>query len=277
MDLNGHIYNVNRIHSKQPWFVLSADKFSTHLTTQSPVVSHFYSFDTNTQGNPTIAIPDGCVDLLFDCDPHKPSAQVCGTTLKATSVTFERKKRYFGVRFLPGILPDFINATAEELVDKQIDIFDVITGAQSTFEQVVYSNDFTKQVAAVDAFLRKKSARRPSHITAQIVAKICQEKGNIQIQDLERFSGYTTRTLQRLFKTDVGLTPKGFSRAIRCQSAIYNINHQKDVAFSDLASELGFSDQSHFLREFKKLVNATPAQYQSRVQHTDYKQRIHCY
>ncbi|WP_411020101.1 helix-turn-helix domain-containing protein, partial [Salmonella sp. ZJJH21_0028] len=91
-----------------------------------------------------------------------------------------------------------------------------------------------------------KSARRPAPLTTQIVAKICQHKGNIQIQDLERYSGFSARTLQRQFRSDLGLTPKGFSRAIRCQSAIYDIHHRENIIFSDLACDLGFSDQSHF-------------------------------
>jgi AraC-like DNA-binding protein len=46
------------------------------------------------------------------------------------------------------------------------------------------------------------------------------------------------------------------------------------VAFSDLASDLGFSDQSHFSREFKKQVNATPLDYLKRVKHGNYLERI---
>ncbi|MDO6749810.1 helix-turn-helix transcriptional regulator, partial [Gilvimarinus sp. 1_MG-2023] len=81
---------------------------------------------------------------------------------------------------------------------------------------------------------------------------------SIHINDLEALTGYTTRSLQRQFRADMGMSPKAFSQIIRCQSAVYDINHSDQVAFSDLASDLGFSDQSHFSREFKKQVNTTP-------------------
>ncbi len=269
--------NVAGIHSKQPWFVLGAAQFFTHLTRENPVVSHFYRFDAGHAATPTIAIPDGCIDLLFDCDESAPSAWVCGTTLAARSVQFNPHHHYFGVRFVPGAFPDFLQVSAQELIDQQHPLLEVVHGADTLFEHVVTARTFADQITAVNRFLRDKSARRPALLTTQIVAKICQHKGNIQIQDLERYSGFSARTLQRQFRSDLGLTPKGFSRAIRCQSAIYDIHHRENIIFSDLACDLGFSDQSHFLREFKKLVSTTPLDYQSRVKHQTYHQRLHCY
>ncbi|WP_236037331.1 helix-turn-helix domain-containing protein [Marinomonas vulgaris] len=48
----------------------------------------------------------------------------------------------------------------------------------------------------------------------------------------------------------------------------------KAVAFSDLACDLGFSDQSHFLREFKKLVSVTPLDYLHQVKQETYVSRL---
>lgn len=270
------VQKIAGIHSKQPWFVLHAEHFFTHLTTDNPVVSHYYSFQSGSSDAPTIAVPDGCIDLLFDCDSDKPMAQVCGTTLEARLIQFKQNNRYFGIRFIPGSFPDFIDTTASEVIDKQCNIVDVVKNADTLVEQVVSAKDFSEQVLAVKHFLGTSVARKPTRLTSQVVAKICQHKGNIQVKELEKFSGYTARTLERQFKADIGLTPKGFSRAIRCQSAIYDINHRNDIGFSDLACDLGFTDQSHFLREFKKLVSATPLEYQNRVKQKAYLERISC-
>jgi len=109
-----------------------------------------------------------------------------------------------------------------------------------------------------------------------IINKICQEKGNVRVKDLEALTGFTTRTLQRAFLGDVGMSPKVFSRIVRCQSAAYRIKHDK-IGLSALAFELGFSDQSHFLREFKQLVSATPLEYQKFVREESYFNKICLY
>ncbi|MBD0787354.1 AraC family transcriptional regulator [Vibrio sp. Y2-5] len=272
-----HSYQVANIHSKQPWFVLSAEKYATNLTTENPVISHFYSFEVGKSQTPTTAIPDGCVDLLFDCDSDSPVGLVCGTTLEATEVAFNQNHRYFGMRFVPGFIPDFIEISAPELTNKQCNIVDVVMNSQDLVEQIVSASSFQEQVQIAKQFMQGKQGRKPTNLTHQVAAKICHEKGNIQVQDLEAFTGYCSRTLQRQFRADLGLTPKAFCRAIRCQSAIYDINHLDKIAFSDLAFNLGFSDQSHFLREFKKLVSATPLEYQNRVKQKTYLDRIQCY
>jgi len=269
--------NISGIHSKQPFFVLNSEHFLTHLEPENPEISHFYSFKAGCSQKPIIVIPDGCIDIVFDCDADSPAAQVCGTRLEAGVVSFLPGHRYFGVRFVPGIFPDFLTVSAHEIIENELDLHDVSADSESLLEQVVNSINFSQQVNAVNQFLSNKSRRTPSKVTSQIIAKIRQQKGNIQVQDLEKFSGYTTRTIQRMFKNDIGLTPKGFSRAIRCQSAIYTINHGNDLVFSDCALDLGFSDQSHFLKEFKKLVNITPQEYQNRVKKQTYLDRIHCY
>jgi AraC-like DNA-binding protein len=70
------------------------------------------------------------------------------------------------------------------------------------------------------------------------------------------------------------MSPKTFCRIIRCQAALDTLNTQHDVSFSDLALDLGFSDQSHFLRDFKKLVSTTPCDYQRKMTQNAYTDRI---
>jgi AraC-like DNA-binding protein len=268
-------YQVAGIYSKQPWFVLNATQFLTHIPAENPVVSHFYSFEM--EQSKSLAIPDGCVDFLFECNEGQLFGQVFGTRSEASNIYFKPRHRYFGVRFIPGIIPGFLEVSAQELIDQQYDFLDVVPDARHIFEQVVSLSDFAEQVAVFSRFLQRKSMRKPTQLTAQAVAEICRQKGNIRIKDLEKNLGYCSRTLQRQFLHDTGLSPKAFSRAIRCQSAVYDINHRREIVFSELAFDLGFSDQSHFLREFKRLVSTTPLDYQTQVKQRAYLERIRCY
>ncbi|SJN59742.1 transcriptional activator FtrA [Vibrio ruber DSM 16370] len=273
------VSRVAAIHAKQPWFVLSAAQDFSLCSSEIPEVSHFYSFEADQSAALTLAIPDGCIDILFDCDANAPAAYVCGTTLEATRANFVHQHRYFGVRFLPGVIPDFLDASAREMVNHLLYLPDVVPTCHALFEQVVSTSTFVRQVSLTqqflkDKFLNSQRKRRFSPLTVQAIQHIFDHKGNIQIKQLEAMTGYTSRTLQRQFLSDLGLSPKAFSRIIRCQSAVYHINHHRQVVFSDLAYGLGFSDQAHFLREFKRLVSATPLDYQKRVKHETYLSRI---
>jgi len=267
-------FYVAGIHSKQPWFVLNAAKDFSLFASEDPAISHFYSFEAGKTAAETLAIPDGCVDILFDCDNTNPAAKVCGTTMSAVRANLSEGHRYFGVRFVPGMIPEFLDASAEELVEHEINLLDAAPQIEPVFEQIVTLPEFQQQIDVFSRFYRGKGPRRPSELTAAAVSAICEHKGNIQVKELEDLTGYTSRTLQRKFQGDMGMSPKTFSRIIRCQSAVYDINQSKERTFSDLACYLGFSDQSHFLREFKKLVSATPLDYQQRVHQDNYLSRI---
>ena len=265
---------VSGIHSKQPWFVLGAAQDFLLYHSDIPAISHFYSFEADPYTEQVLAIPDGCVDILFDCDELRPTAKVCGTTLEATNAEFIHNHRYFGVRFAPGVIPDFLDVSANELIEHQLNLLDVAPKFSQFFELIVSSSVFSEQVALFEKFYSYQCTRQLSALTVQAMGEIFTQKGNIQIQDIAESTGYTTRTIQRQFLADMGMSPKAFSRIIRCQSAVYDLNHSKGVAFADLACDLGFSDQSHFLREFKKLVSVTPLDYLHRVKQETYVGRL---
>lgn len=262
------------MHAEQPWFVLSAAQHYDLVLSADPAISLFYSFEADQSNGLTFAIPDGCIDILFDCDQTNPGAKVCGSTLEARSADLQHNHRYFGVRFALGVLPDFLDASAGELVDHQLSLLDLVPEFESVFAQIVGQRVFTDQVAIFRRFYAGKAPRQLSTLTLEAVRAICENKGDIRIKQLEELTGYTCRTLQRRFQSDMGMSPKAFGRIVRCQSAIHDINHLERIIFSELACDLGFSDQPHFLREFKKFVSTTPADYQRRIKQSAYSQRI---
>ena len=222
----------------------------------------------------TEAIPDGCIDILFDCDTSAPNAQVCGSLTRASKTHFHQHHRYFGLRFSPGFMPDFLAISAHELVNNQFQLLDVVPESQRLFDAVVSQPNFACQVALMNLFLYEHCVQPRPRVSTLLVAEICRRLGNLRLHDLEIISGCSGRTLQRVFKQDIGMSPKEFSRVIRCQSVVHSLNHERDCGFSDLAFKLGFSDQSHLLREFKKQMNTTPGEYQKRIQNAPYLEKI---
>lgn len=250
------------IQPQQPWFVLSAARHYSLMASSHPAISHFYSFEVAESASLTLAVPDGCVDIVFDCDAAHPVARVCGTTLEARSAALNRNHRYFGVRFAPGVTPDFLDVMAEELTDREFNFFDVVPDARQACEQILRTPLFSQQITLFNTHFTPRLVRKTSAVTATIIHTILQQKGNIRVEHLEALTGYTCRTIQRQFRQDTGMSPKAFGRIMRCQAALHSLHQQGPVSFSDLALDLGFSDQSHFLREFKKLISTTPLDYQ---------------
>lgn len=266
--------NIYSFQSEQPWFVLSAAKYYDYLIPKDPAISHFYTFEANQTDNTTFAIPDGAVDIVFECDQVNPIIKVCGSTLQAKSAQFKHKQRYFGIRFMAGVIPSFLNIVADDIVNQELNLFDLLPEKGSLFSQISSDKDFLSQVALYEKFFNIKPYVKPSKLMQKLIHEIYNAKGNIPIKSLEALAGYTSRTIQRQFQKEMGMPPKIFSRIVRGQMAVHNIGRSEQVVLSDLASDLGFSDQSHFQREFKKLTSTTPLHYQRRIKHTHYLNKI---
>lgn len=92
--------------------------------------------------------------------------------------------------------------------------------------------------------------------------------------DLDKFfkdQNLSIRQLERKVKTYTGLTPKNLSKIGRFYSILdYMKFRQFSIQFSQLAFEHKFSDQSHFIKEFKSFCNETPSKF---IKHSnDYPQ-----
>lgn len=92
--------------------------------------------------------------------------------------------------------------------------------------------------------------------------------------DLDKFfkdQNLSIRQLERKVKTYTGLTPKNLSKIGRFYSILeYMKFRQFNIQFSQLAFEHKFSDQSHFIKEFKSFCNETPSKF---IKHSnDYPQ-----
>ena len=67
-------------------------------------------------------------------------------------------------------------------------------------------------------------------------------------------------SLERLFRRMLQATPIEFIRKVKMQYASKALINT-DTLISEIAYSLGYADQSHFIREFKKSMKETPFQY----------------
>ena len=88
-------------------------------------------------------------------------------------------------------------------------------------------------------------------------------KHNEDINTVEQLaSGFhcSVRTLQRSFQQYVGLSPKWLIRKYRLHQAL-TLLEDNEVTTTDLAARLEYTDQSHFIRDFKDMLGLTPHNY----------------
>jgi AraC-like DNA-binding protein len=119
-------------------------------------------------------------------------------------------------------------------------------------------------------FLMEKCSEQPLSVRAEILRRpLDKVRGfllenwcnKVSLQQLAGIAGLSRFHFLRSFSQHFGLPPHAFQRQIRITKACDLIKK----GFPVTGIDHGFSDQSHFIRHFKKIVGITPGSYASMV------------
>ena len=122
-----------------------------------------------------------------------------------------------------------------------------------------YSNyvDLQSERAALSRFDKNQLAKVDSYIFDNMA-------NNISVDELADLLNYSKFYFLREFKKLVGITPYQYLMDKRLEQAKVLLSKAK-IDIAAISLELGFNDQPHFTRAFKKQFGVTPGQFQKQV------------
>jgi AraC-like DNA-binding protein len=217
-------------------------------------------------------VPDGCVDLVFNLgDRHgarggrpEPEVGVVGVVTRPVTVSRPAGAPAVGVVLSPAATCSFLGAPIESMNDRVVDLRELWgREAITLLDHLRDASDSTSRARCLDTFLAAKLARSrpPDPVVLSALRLIGARRGAIAIHELLRELNVPERRLERLFRQWTGLSPKRMCRLAQVDAARVRLARPPGPAWGALASELGFADQAHMIREFHKLTGQTPARY----------------
>ncbi len=84
---------------------------------------------------------------------------------------------------------------------------------------------------------------------------------DMSLDDIARQAGLSPYHLSRIFKESLGLPPHKYLIQIRVQRAKHLL--MSGISIGDVALQVGFADQSHLTKWFKRIVGVPPGQFAS--------------
>jgi AraC-like DNA-binding protein len=87
--------------------------------------------------------------------------------------------------------------------------------------------------------------------------------GGISLSELAELTGLSRSRLARGFRASTGLAPYNWALHARIEKAKERLKNQ-EYNVAETALTLGFADQSHFTKAFRRIVGTTPAEWRSR-------------
>jgi AraC-like DNA-binding protein len=246
-----------------------------------PFVERVWALDETSQGDASLGrrrehvIPTGRMHLVFRLsddplhlfdDEHDSE----GRTVSVMIVGGARTRFYVrdvskplcsvGAVLRPGAAEVLFGAHADELSGSHTALEDLWGRRATSMREEL--TELPSPEERLDAFERMLAARLPTvrGLHPAVAHALQQFEATTSVHDVVRHSGYSHRRFIELFSRTVGLTPKMYCRVLRFQQVL-RAGTGGLASLIDVAMANGYSDQSHFNREFREFTGVTPTEY----------------
>lgn len=195
-----------------------------------------------------VVIPNGKIDLLF-CKTQSNNLQIVlmGLETKPKPMPKLDIEFFFAISFNPLALEYILHQSIAEFVDSGLalpnDFWDFNIHDLDDFELFC-----EKASRKIHSLLHKEIDDRK----LKLFNLIFETDGEISIKELSEKIVWEERQINRYFKKHLGISLKYYCNILRFQASLFHI---KD---GNLYPQLNFTDQSHFIKEIKKLSGVSP-------------------
>lgn len=229
-------------------------------------IEHYWQVDWHLEGAPPRqqeTLPHPSVHLVIE----PGEAGIHGVHTGRYARWLSGNAYAFGIKFRPGGFQPFLRGDVSMLTNRSLPVASILGGASDAWVEAIRATvDFPTRVALAERFLgeRRPSADPKVAQATACVARIATDPAITSVEQLIAEGEAGKRSLQRLFKQYVGVGPKWIINRYRLHEAVARIQAGAVVDWTQLALELGYFDQAHFIRDFHALIGMTPGDFARR-------------
>ncbi|HVR30620.1 MAG TPA: helix-turn-helix domain-containing protein [Thermoanaerobaculia bacterium] len=220
-------------------------------------------------------VPDGHVELGFSCAAPildrrgdgcwsaRPSSYGARVLDRGSLAQLSGRVDEIAVKLCHGAAPAVLGVPAGELLAECVPLDALLPAASGLTRRLAATDGLAGRRNLLDAALRGicAGAAAPDPLVAAAARWIARSGGRIRVQTIAERLGCTSRTLQLRFRSAIGLSPGRFAQVRRLRRVVRFIHQHPRGSLALVAHTFGYADQSHFNREFRRLVGEPPRQF----------------
>ncbi len=231
-------------------------------------IVHSYLQIKAEKATPYPVIPDGTQSIFIS--PH--GSIIGGAQLQTRDIQILEAGEYFGIRFYSGALRHFFKVDLSEITDQYVDNEYLPCVLFHNLHQLIFQqSNYHKRVDICENWLMNNFKPQPNSRFEQVLRLIYQSSGSMKINALANSVDWSSRHLSRTFQRHTGLNTKTFTKIIRMQHTCRQLYITPRESLNS-ALALGFFDQSHLIKDFRKHLLSTPSDFSKRFMSDFYNQ-----
>jgi AraC-like DNA-binding protein len=189
-------------------------------------------------------------------------AHVIGAMRMVGGPAGDTRPAMLGAYLQPGAVPALFRESATTLADRVARLDDLFGSSGARLAEDLAALDDVARVDHLEAVLLQHLRRTPPSRTQVNLAGLARwaraEPTAMSARRLTDAAGVSRQHLARLFNEQVGVSPKRYCRLARFQAGLAHAGAGPGVRWAQVATDLGYADQSHMIAEFRELSSLTP-------------------
>jgi AraC-like DNA-binding protein len=228
----------------------------------TPFINHFWTISWNS---------DSQLPYISEQVMHRPYVDVyISKQDSGVQCTFRDKRDYvavdigriIGARFLPGAFHAFWCESLAGLHNKTIALQRVFSQADHQFIEDTLSLHDDAAVGVLAELIQAQNPQLDPNIKLiNEILDAVESDGLQTVRAVAQRFGKSERWLQKLFQEYVGIGIKWQLQRNKLLEAAKSIRESDNPNWADMAYDLGYSSQQHFITDFKRVLGKTPLQY----------------
>jgi AraC-like DNA-binding protein len=211
-------------------------------------------------------------DCLHDCPDGEPARVVPPSLIVGARSNYEivdtaDMADLIGIVFDPGGFAPFVMDSVHLFSNRGVDLEDVWGApARALRDRLREFPSPLARLRVLEEFLLQNFAARLSrHGIVDFALNRFQHLPCVStVREVARSTGWSERRFSQVFREQVGLSPKTWTRVQRFQRAVAQLHAGIDIPWSEMALECGYYDQSHFANEFRAFSGIDATTYSAR-------------
>ena len=224
-----------------------------------------------------LIIPGGRVEIMINIGTPLIFVSSAGEsyTLKSNMYILGQRNTFFttffhpgtyiwGIRFRPGLFYSFCNSPASYLLNVIVEAAEIFrpVSIDKLYDELVTEEGTLRKLEIIETFLKSVlyAGKLSDDVFHETMAFIRNNDQHISVKEFCLKNKLYYKKLERQFLQCAGYTPKEFFNIRRFYNAVRLI-YKSEMNLTDICHSLGFYDQAHFIKDFKKYTSLSPSKF----------------
>ncbi len=253
--------------------MLTIQNYSSKILDQYISSYSIYRFSENTDIQ---LMPKGVFEIVFQSSSHfqhntsyssgwqsRPQNFVGGLHNKSYHVRSNGNNNFcVVVEFKPNTAKYFIPCQLHDFQNDIVDITEIWgNDAYELTQQITALKNDSNKISLIEEFLKYKIIKKKQSVIDNSVNLIIASKGFVEVSELARKACLSNAQFRKRFKEEIGISPSQYCKIVRINTTLdlFEKSYQKPLV--ELSYQLGYFDQSHFIKDFKSVTGFSPRSF----------------